>query len=194
MNWDDLGKTLLGLGLPALGTALGGPLGGAAGKVIADALGTAATPSAVNAAIEADPSVRAKLADTEAEWARTAASIAQSASQQVASINTTMQAEIAAGVSWWHWRHLIGYVTMLWLLAPLPFVVVAMWLLVSAGKADPLTAVIAAMTSLVSWVGICAALNGYVAMDTTRRTTAAAAGQEIPTILGGLIKSITKKK
>lgn len=192
MNWGDIGKTLLGLGLPTLGTALGGPLGGAAGKMIADALGTAATPSAVGAALSTDPAVQQKLAETEAEWARTAATIVSAGAQQGQNINATMQAEIASGVSWWHWRHLIGYVTMLWLLAPLPFVVIGMWLLVSSGKADALTAIVTAMGVLVSWVAICAALNGYVASDTTKRTTAAVAGEPVTGIIG-LIKAIIKR-
>ena len=63
MNWGDLGKTLLSLGLPSLGTALLGPLGGTAGKVIADALGVPATPAAVSAALSTDPEVQKKLAD-----------------------------------------------------------------------------------------------------------------------------------
>lgn len=193
MNWSDLGKTLLSFGLPTLGTALGGPLGGAAGKVIADALGVPATPAAVSAALSTDPEVQKKLAETEAEWARTAAAIANANAQQGQAINTTMQAELAAGVSWWHWRHLIGYVTMLWLLAPLPFVCFGMWLMISSGKADALTAIIAAMGTLVSWVAISAALNGYVATDTTKRTTAAAAGEPVTGILGGLIKALTKR-
>lgn len=189
MNWDDIGKTLLGLGLPTLGTALGGPLGGAAGKMIADALGTSPTPAAVGAALSTDPAVQQKLAETEAEWARTAAAIANAGAQQGQAINTTMQAEIASGVSWWHWRHLIGYATLLWAVFPLPALALFMW----QGDVTKINAIVAGIVALTSWFAILAGLNGYVAMDTSRRQTAAASGNEIPTVIGGLIKAITRR-
>jgi hypothetical protein len=189
MNWEDIGKTLLGLGLPTLGTALGGPLGGAAGKMIADALGTAATPAAVGAALSTDPVVQQKLAETEAEWARTAAAIANASTAQSAGINATMQAELASGVSWWHWRHLLGYVVGGWILG----IAVAFTRLMWVADAGQITNVTGLLNSGFAYFGAACGLLGYVAMDTSRRSTAAASGSEIPTLFGGIIKAVTRK-
>ncbi len=187
MNWGDLGKTLIGLGLPTLGTALGGPLGGAAGKMLADALGTSATPEAVSKAIVSDPVAQQKMAEAEIEWAKTVAAFAQSATDQSAGINETMRAELAGGVSWYHWRHLNGFTVQLYALAILVGFCTAMW----AGK--PSTADYVLLMGVVTGVflALCA-LNGYVAMDTTRRTTAAAAGTEAGTLLGTLLGKLKR--
>lgn len=48
---------------PALATAVGGPVGGLVVQAIAQKLGVEATPSAVTAAIQADPQVALKLAE-----------------------------------------------------------------------------------------------------------------------------------
>ena len=68
MDWSDLGKQVIAMGAPMLGTALGGPLGGAAGQILASVLGAAATtPAAVQASLPAaDPSL---LAQAESQWA-----------------------------------------------------------------------------------------------------------------------------
>ena len=39
MDWKELGKKVIGLGAPLLGTALGGPAGGAVGSILASAFG-----------------------------------------------------------------------------------------------------------------------------------------------------------
>lgn len=188
MNWDDLGKSLLGLA-PTLAGALFGPLGGVAGKVLADTLGTEATPTAVNEAIKNNPEALAKIKEAEIEWAKTTATIAQANAQQSGSINATMQAEINTGVSWWHWRHLIGYVVMLYGLVILAGMATAMWL--AKPTIGDLVALIGAIT--VIFTSLCALL-GYVAQDTTKRGVVAATGQAPDTILSGLIKALTGKK
>lgn len=180
MNWDDLGRTLLGLGLPTLGGALIGPAGALAGKALANALGAPATPEGLSKAISTDPEVQKKLADVEIEWARTAATVAQANAQQAQSINATAQAELAAGVSFWHWRHLNGYTVQVYALTILVGFGTAMW----TGKptiADYVT-LLGAISGI--FLALCA-LNGYVASDTTRRTTAAAG---VP--VGGLVDII----
>ena len=99
MNWNDLAKTVIGLGAPMIGTALGGPLGGAAGKLLADALGASEpTPAAVSRAIVergADSTFAIEAAQkAEAEWAK---AIAEIASTQLAETGATMRAEAASG-------------------------------------------------------------------------------------------------
>jgi hypothetical protein len=97
MNWNDLSKTVIGLGAPILGTALGGPLGGAAGKLLADALGAAPMPESVQTAIaerSADSTFAAEAAQkAEAEWAKAMAEIGRT---QLAETGATMRAEAAA--------------------------------------------------------------------------------------------------
>lgn len=56
---------------PALATAVGGPVGGLVVQAIAQKLGVEATPSAVTAAIQADPQVALKLAEIDADQFKT---------------------------------------------------------------------------------------------------------------------------
>lgn len=186
MNWAALSKPFLDLGMTALGTLLGGPAGAVVGKAIADQIGVPATPEAVGNAMS-DPEVQKRLAETEAEWARTQAAIAQSNAQQGSSVNTTMQAEIASGVSWWHWRHLLGYVVGGWIAG----IAVATTKLLFIGSAEQITLLSPLLNSVWPYFGAACGLLGYVAMDTTRRTTAAAAGVpagSLVDIIGGLFK------
>ncbi len=189
MDWSDLGKTLLGLGLPTLGTALGGPLGGVAGKVLGEALGTKPTPEAVSKAIVSDPVAQQKMAEAEIEWAKTVAAFAQAASEQSVSINETMRTEIASGVSWWHWRHLLGYVIGGWIAGVAVAFVRLMWV-ADAGQIANVTNL---LNSGFAYFGAGCGLLGYVAMDTTRRSTAAASGAPADTVLGAIIGAIKKK-
>ena len=99
MNWNDLAKTVIGLGAPLIGTALGGPLGGMAGKLLADALGAAEpTPAAVNQAIvergvDSTAAIEA-VQRAESEWAK---AVAEIATTQLAETGATMRAEAASG-------------------------------------------------------------------------------------------------
>lgn len=70
MNWQELGRKLAGLGLPALGGAVGGPLGAMTGRVVAEAIGApVASPEAISAALDADPDTAVKLRRIEADMA-----------------------------------------------------------------------------------------------------------------------------
>ena len=182
MNWGDLGKTLIGIGLPTIGTLLGGPLGGAAGKVVADALGVPATPEAVGKAISSDPEVQKKLAETEAEWARAEAERYRAAASQSQAINATMQGENAAGVSWHHFRHLNGYIVFLFGASMVAAFNGALFFGLPA-IGDFKTALDAVWAPFAAFCG----LVGYVAMDTSRRSQAAATG----TPIGGFTDGIT---
>lgn len=187
MNWSDLGRTLLGLGLPTIGGLLAGPGGAAVGNIIAGQIGVPATPDALGKALQTDPEVLKKMQETEAEWARTTATIATANATQGQSVNTTMQAELAAGVSWWHWRHLLGYVVGGWIAG----IAIATTKLMFVGSAEQITLLSPLLNSVWPYFGAACGLLGYVAMDTSRRTTSAAAG--VPAgglidILGGLLK------
>jgi hypothetical protein len=138
---------------------------------------------------DADPTVRAKLAEAEAEWARTAAASLQAAAQQSDSIGETQRAELAAGVSWWHWRHLLGYVVGGWIAG----IAAATIKLLFIGTADQITLLSPLLNSVWPYFGAACGLLGYVAMDTSRRTTAAQSGNGIPTVLGTILGAIKKK-
>ena len=126
MQWSDIGKVLGGIA-PTLGGVLLGPMGSAAGQILATALGTDPTPEAVQAKLEqGGPEVAAALAAAESEAAERWKYLAVHAGQ-AEHVNETIRAELGAGVSWWHWRHLIGYATLLWAVAVLPPLVIALW-------------------------------------------------------------------
>lgn len=188
MNWADLGKTLLGLGLPTLGGLLAGPGGAAVGKVIADQIGVPATPEALGKALQTDPEVLKKMQETEAEWARTEAERFKAAASQSEAINATMQAETAAGVSWYHFRHLNGYVPFLFGISMVVAFNGSLFFGLPA-IGDFKTALDAVWAPFAAFCG----LVGYVAMDTSRRTQAAATGTPITGILD-IIGSVFKRK
>lgn len=194
MDWGDIGNLIKGVA-PTLATALGGPLAGAAAKIVADALGLGsdATPGDIAGAIQkGGADVTAALQSAEqtaaARWAYLTAAV-QADAQQGQAINETMRAEIASGVSWWHWRHLMGYCLLPWMLVPLPLMTWALY----RGDATTVQSIVALATALLPFFTIIAALLGYVAGDTTRRITTAMVGDHAPTILGSIAKAIGKK-
>jgi hypothetical protein len=187
MNWADLGDQLLKLGLPTLGGLIAGPGGAAVGKVIADKMGVPATPEALGKALQ-DPEVQKKFYEAEAEWARTEAERFKAAASQAQSVNATMQAEVAAGVSWYHFRHLNGYVVFLFGLSMVAAFNGALFFGLPA-IGDFKTALDAVWAPFAAFCG----LVGYVAMDTSRRTQAAATGTPITGVLD-VIGSLFKRK
>jgi hypothetical protein len=208
MDWKDIGGVVAPFA-PTIGKVIGGliPLPGASlggellGGMIARQFGVEATPEAVNHAIRnAPPDVAAeKLAAAEAEaqakWpalAEIAKAEAADRTAQAQAINETIRAEVAAGVSWWHWRHLMGYATLLWAVAVLPPFVLAMW------KADvaALTAITTALTSAIPFFAILAGFNGYIAQDSTRLKTTAITGEHAPSVtttVDKVVKAVKRK-
>jgi hypothetical protein len=202
MNWQDLGGSLIRAGAPIIGTALGGPIGGAIGGalggVLASALGTEPTPEAVSEAIAtgnpADIQARLTAADNEAaaKWQAIvgiAQAEAQDRSAQSAAINETMREENGK-VSWYHWRHLLGYAVLAWVVCPLPIILFYML----KGDVTLLNGIVAAVVSLIPLIAIAAALNGYVASDTTRLKSIAMTGEPQPTVTGAIAKAIVTKR
>lgn len=95
MDWTNVVKQLVGLGLPILGTALGGPLGATVATIIAKALGVEATPAAVETALQQDTAVAIqKLKSAEAEYVATVQAEAAVAQVQVPAVNAAIQAEL----------------------------------------------------------------------------------------------------
>lgn len=208
MDWKDLAGKLIALGAPVIGTALGGPLGGTLGGVlgnlVASALGVESTPEAVdealntsdiqtvqNALSSADQVAVSKM-DALVKLAESEAKIQIANSEQV---NATIQSENARDaqigkVSWWHWRHLIGYATLAWIVGPLPPI---MWFMVR-GDIPVFNAIVAGTVALIPWVAIAAGLNGFIARDTTIQKQVAATGEAQPTIMSQVTKAVLPKK
>lgn len=192
MNWNDIAKQVIALGAPIIGTALGGPLGGAAGAILADALGVEATPDAVGKAIESDPAAAVAAQTAEIEWAKSAAVIAASAAQQSSAINATLRAELASGVGWWHWRHLLGYVLLIQA-AVFSYAVAKDLLANNFAGINAAISLAAAFTPY--FLGFCALL-GYVASDTSRLRAVALTGERKPDLIqaaGSLVKALRQR-
>jgi hypothetical protein len=189
MNWNDLAKTVIGLGAPVLGTALGGPLGGAAGKILADALGASApTPAAVQSAIAergADSTFAADAArKAEAEWAATIATVAKT---QLAETGATMRAEAASGdlLQRW-WRPL--YALELSLIECPAFalaVLHALW----TGHDAGINGFGALSGLLITYFGARFGVLGVYVTGRTREKQAAATGEAIPGLIGAVVKA-----
>jgi hypothetical protein len=182
-----------------LGTAIGGPfgaaIGGLAGTAIAAAFGVEATPEAVGAAIaqRSDAVEKLRLLEaTEGERIRAAAQIEieslKNQTEQSKTINETVRTEIAAGVSWWHWRHLLGYVTVVFGAV----IVVAFAKYTFIGGDLPNFTALVAQASII--FGILAALNGYVAMDTTNRINTAVTGEHSAGGVMNTLRTVLVKK
>jgi hypothetical protein len=194
MDWKDLAGTLIKTGAPIIGGALGGPLGatvgGFAGKLVADALGVEATPEAVHEAIQADPAAASvALASADAKWqamAEIAKADAADRTAQSQALNETIRTEIATGMSWWHWRNLLGYVPVV-----IGAEVAGMVPFVALGKitAPDMVAIITAITPLVVTFS---GLLGYVAQDTTKLKTTAITGEHAPSATDNVVSAIKK--
>jgi hypothetical protein len=190
MTWNDLAKTVIGLGAPLIGGALGGPFGGAAGRLLADALGaSAATPEAVDAAIAergADSTFAAEAVQkAEAAWA---AALAEIAKAQLAETGATMRAEAMSGdpLQRW-WRPL--YALELSLVECPAFALTllhALWTGHGAGIAGFST--LSAL--LMAYFGARFGVLGVYVTGRTREKQALASGVALPGVLGELIKAV----
>jgi hypothetical protein len=220
MDWKTIAAKLAQMGLPVLGRTIGTLVGGqvpifgdmiegagenigkAAADMIARSLGVEPTPDAIGQAIERMPTtdVMTRLQGVEAEamakWPALAEMHKADAADRTAqsqAINETMRSEIAAGVSPWHWRHLLGYVTLFWFVMPLP----AFVRLTISFNADASMALVQIITAATPILAIMAALLGYVAQDSNKLKTAAITGEQPKSFLGTAsetVKAVVKKK
>lgn len=214
MDWSKLAPVagkLAEAGLPYLGQILGdlipfpgGSIAGQligdwAGKAIASALGVPPTPEAVGSAINSMPAseLQARLQSAESEaaakWeaaARIAEAEAADRTAQAQAINETIREENAKGVSWWHWRHILGYVLVLFGFEMCILVPIVLTGKITAADAGQL------ITVMTPVLAIFAGLNGYIAQDTTKRQTVAMTGEHPPPLASGITKAVlpVKKK
>ena len=111
MDWKAVG-TAVANAAPLLGTLLGGPAGPMLGSLIAHEFGTSSDPTAVVAAITADPNATVKLqqiaADHDVALKQMTMQMAQaelaSDTAQIQAVNQTLQAD-ARGDSWLQKNH-----------------------------------------------------------------------------------------
>jgi hypothetical protein len=207
-DWKQIGGQAIAAGAPILGKIIGEfipfPGGGMLAewgiKKIAEALGVPeaeATPDRLANAAQNLPAgeLERRLAPIEAEadekwkaYARAAEAVADVQKANVTAIGETQRAEAAQGVRWWHWRHLIGYVTMA---QGAVFVVGSAKIMFLGGDIAALAALVTAITPI--FLGL-AALNGYVAADTTALRVAAITGQPQQGVVASAIDAVKPKK
>lgn len=213
MDWSALkpaaGK-LAQIGLPTLGKMLGDVapfpggamlgemLGSWAGNAVANALGVPATPEDIGAAIQQLPpgELQARLAPLETEaaakWealARIEEARAHDRTEQSRAINETARVEAVQGVSWWHWRHLIGYLVICYGLEQIILIAYVFF-----GKGYGSDQLVALFNSTALFTAGLFALLGYVAQDTTNQKIAAITGEKPDGIIVGTAKALAGKK
>lgn len=202
MDWSALARTVAPVA-PKLGAVLGagvgGPfggfIGGIAGRAIAGALGVNPDPQAVANAIAGDSEAVRKLQILEATegeriraQAQTEVERLKAQAAQAESIGQTQRAELNASVPWWHWRHLLGYVTMLFGLVLVAGFAKAMFI---GGDLADFTALVAQAAVIF---GILATLNGYVASDTSRLKATEMTGILPSSGIASLVNAVTGKR
>jgi hypothetical protein len=207
-DWKHIGGQVVAAGAPVLGRIIGEfipfPGGGMLAewgiRKLAETLGVPAenaTPDAIGNAIQNTPPevLQQKLAAAESEaqsrWTAVA-DIAKAHAEQNAesakAIGLTQREEIARGVSWWHWRHLGGYVVVAFGAVVLAGCAKIMFL---GGDVAALAALVTAITPI--FLALCA-LNGYVAADSTALKVAAITGQPAPSAVGAAIDAAKRRR
>ena len=190
MNWNDLAKSVIGLGAPMLGTALGGPLGGAAGKLLADALGAGEpTPAAVQTALaerSADSTFAAQaVQQAEAQWATAMAEVAK---LQLAETGAAMRAEAASGDALQRWWRPLYALELSLVECPAFALTVlhALWTGHGAGIAG-----FADLSGLlITYFGARFGVLGVYVAGRTREKQAASTGEALPGLIGEVVKAV----
>jgi hypothetical protein len=193
MDWAAVAAKVIALGAPVLGTALGGPLGGAAGAVLASALGVAPEPAVVGASLSEtaasdEAAARAAVQVAEAEWAK---ALAQIGAAQVNAVGETMRAEAASGdpLQRW-WRPLYALELTLF---ECPACALALGHALWDGTADRINGFATLSGLLMTYM---AARFGVLGVYVTGRSRekCTAKGQSPGSVLGDIVKAVTKKK
>ncbi|WP_445486922.1 hypothetical protein [Rhodopseudomonas sp. RCAM05734] len=198
-KWSWIAGMAVDFGLPVLGTALGipGPVSAFAVNAIKNALNLPKSASAddVSTAIAADPdtaraALEAAQSDVAAKYAyltRLAEVRGEVDKTNIAEVNETMRREMGR-VSWWHWRHLLGYVIGFHILA-FPVATFAVVIFSSPEKTNAIL-----NFPLVGILGIGAGLLGFVANDTTRKGMAAMTGEAPEGVVASTVRAVTGRK
>lgn len=192
MQWNDLAKSVIGLGAPALGTALAGPLGGAAGAILAQALGVPeATPAAVREGME-KPSAHAQVSDAvhaaEANWR---AAVAEAGRAQVTEVGQTMRAEAASSDPLQRcWRPL--YALELTLFECPGFAAVlghALW----NGRAEAINGLATLSGLIITYIAARFGVLGVYVSGRSREKQMALAGAAAPALVTEVVKALAKR-
>jgi hypothetical protein len=196
MDWNDLGKQVIGLGAPMLGAALGGPLGGAAGKILADALGAAdSTPAAVSDALakaQANPGAVEAANAAQAAEQNWLAALAEAGKAQVAEVGQTMRSEAASGdpLQRW-WRPL--YSLELTLLECPAFALVlghGLW----GGDVQIINGLATLSGLIMTYLAARFGVLGVYVSSRGREKQAALTGEAVPSIVGEIVKAVAKRR
>lgn len=176
MNLVDFAKSLASIGLPLLGTVLGGPGGGAIGSALASAIGSNSTkPEDIIATLQSSADAVVKAKQFEETHRETLMKMAydyeveqrKADSADVASVNTTMQAEAtsSANENWWQkgWRPFNGYVLGVASLVTVGGVFFLAYLALSGKDANALNAIPTIVTSIAMVLAIPGAAVGITA-------------------------------
>ena len=202
MNILDIGKKIIDMGLPLLGTALGGPIGGLLGGLVGHALGLGGnpTPDQIRSAIDADPAgAKSKLLQLQNEHAETMARI-EALQVQAQQTGQTMRVEYGSTDPYVRrWRPTWGYVSAgAWAIEALAIVTGLVGGTVAALEGDTKTAT-AVLTAMPMIIGSMAALwsiaLAVLGVSITQRTKdkAIQAGQTPePGLVGAWIKRLSK--
>jgi hypothetical protein len=194
MDWTTVAGKLVSLGAPMLGSALGGPLGGMAGKLVADAFGAAtATPEAVHAAIT-DKTADLKLAAEAAQKAETEwmSALAEIGKAQVSEVGETMRVEAVSEdpLQRW-WRPL--YALELSLIECPAFAMTllhALW----TGHDVGINGLANLSGLLMTYFGARFGVLGVYVSGRTREKQTAITGEGMPSIVGTVLKAVTRKR
>jgi hypothetical protein len=199
-NYEWLADMALDMGVPALGMAFGipGPVSSFAVGALKKALGM--KPSASEAEVKdtvqnMDPDT-AKAAFQNASDETTAkyeylTKLAEVRGEvdkaNITEVNQTMRQEIGK-VSWWHWRHLLGYIVGFHIL----FFPPAVFLVVIYSSVEKTNAIL--NFPIVGILAIAAGLLGFVANDNTKKGIAALTGDAPEGIVASTVRAVTGKK
>jgi hypothetical protein len=194
MDWTTVAAKLVSLGAPMLGTALGGPLGSMAGKVVADAFGAvAATPEAMHAAIS-DKSADLKIAAEAAQKAETEwmSALAEIGKRQVSEVGETMRTESASedALQRW-WRPL--YALELSLIECPAFALTLLHALWSGHDAG-INGFANLSGLLMTYFGARFGVLGVYVTGRTREKQTAITGEEAPSIVGAVVKAVSRRR
>lgn len=165
MRWESVGKQILSLGLPVLGTALGGPGGAAIGTLVASALGCEAEPQAVASAIDSDTAQAAIALRTvqENNRAQLEQLVITSQTQIVLAVNQTMQAEAKSGGLTSIWRPLWGIISACAFVILIIGIIVLGWKAITSGNATALNMIPLLVTACMGLFSIPGAILGVTA-------------------------------
>jgi hypothetical protein len=189
MNWDDVAKTVIGLGAPILGSAFGGPLGQIAGKVLADALGVPdAKPGPIGNALARDNAAAAVLT-AETRWLTALTDIGRA---QVSEVGQTMRAEAVSSdlLQRW-WRPL--YALELTILECPAFAVAlghGLW----NGTPEIINGFATLSGLLMTYMAARFGVLGVYVSGRSREKQAALTGNAVPSLIGEVVKAMMKKR